>query len=417
MQARNWIWITGLFYCGYAAAEVQRVAVVPVGTGHALAVSAEVAQQLAKEATVTGRREVRVYYPAPTPPKYRVGRAMRRAHLLLRQAENSFKGLEFDAVRTKVKAALKIIKAEMRRGADSSDYVHALRLLAAAELFDGNQEAAFGYMNDAFLQDPTPPSKKKFNPNVQALYRKVSAAKGYTGKLQFKLASGGLAFFNQRQVGAASGQITLRAGLYLLRVLSPGHRPWDRWVRVAPSQTREVAVDLKRGTFNAPPIIAALAAETSAEAPGATSAAVAQAAQVDEVIIVASKGRCRAKNCPLSMHWARDGKWFSAATGTYIGNAAELASSWAAAGAQLARAAPTPAAGSQPAQPPTAVPECKDDGACFPNGRCVGGRCKRNVPLTKKWWFWALVGVGATAAGAAIIIPLATASTPVIEVR
>jgi hypothetical protein len=64
-----------------------------------------------------------------------------------------------------------------------------------------------------------------------------------------------------------------------------------------------------------------------------------------------------------------------------------------------------------------ALTACTLNSQCGMEERCIDGRCRRPEPITRKWWFWTVVGAVVAGAAVAIVVPVATADHPVIEVR
>lgn len=389
-----------------------KVAVIPLGKGETLVPSADLARALAARLKKQGKVRPKLVYPLPMPlpPKT----SSRKAKRLIKKAFEGFQMLEFTKVRKLARKAMKIYKRELKAGAAPDAYIEALHLVAAAEHFDGKEAEAFKRMNDAMIWRRKPPAKAKFNPAVQALYAKVAGEEQHTGKLKLKITPGALLWLNRRLQGPARGTIEVRAGLYLMRIGRPGYATWHLWLRVRPGQTREVSVELKKGPVPEDPKLTKLRLEANG-VPGATSATMATDHEVDEVLLVKPEDSCAPAKCPMRLRWARGKNWKLKKRVVYADAQAERAAAQAL--MVLKRKTqpslvPTPGDG-----PPTGQRRCMLDSQCYHNERCKSGICQKVTPITSKWWFWTLIGVGVVGVATAIAVPLAAPSGPVIEVR
>ncbi|MCK5799533.1 MAG: hypothetical protein KAI47_20220 [Deltaproteobacteria bacterium] len=389
-----------------------KVAVIPTGRGEALVPTAGLASALAEQLRAQGKVEPKLIYPLPTalPPK---GRS-RKAARLMKKAFESFQMLEFVTVRKASKKAMKIFKRKLKAGAAPNTYVEALHLLAAAEHFDGNEDAAFKWMNDAIIWGHRPPASSKFNPAVQALYSKVAGTQNYSGKIDVKATPDALIWLNRRLHGPATGTHEVRAGLYLLRVGRPGFATWHRWLRVSPGQTREISVELKKAPTPEDPRLRALRLE-AASVPGIATTTATTDFETDDVLLVTAKEDCTRAHCAARLRWAHGKSWKLKKDIVVKGNQTKEAAKLALTVVERRRQpslVPTPGDGTAKGER-----RCMLDSQCYNRERCRGGICKKITPITSKWWFWTLIGAGVAGVATAIAVPLAIPSHPVIEVR
>ncbi|PID39867.1 MAG: hypothetical protein CSA65_01285 [Proteobacteria bacterium] len=402
----------GLFIWGGAASAKPKVAVVPLGRGEALVPSADLARALAARLKTQGKVEPKLVYPLPMPLP--PTRSSRKAKQLMKKAFDGFQMLEFTKVRKLARKAMKIYKRELKAGAPPDAYIQALHLVAAAEHFDGRESEAFKRMNDALIWRRRPPPKAKFNPAVQALYAKVAGEQQHRGKLKLQITPGALFWLNRRLQGPARGTLEVRAGLYLMRIGRPGYATWHLWLRVRPGQTREVAVELKKGPVPEDPKLTKLRLEANS-VPGSTSATLATDQEVDEVLLVKPEDSCSPATCPMRLRWARGKSWKLRKRVVYVDAKAEQAARQAL--IVLKRKTQPSLVPSPGDAAPKGSRRCMLDSQCYYNERCKSGICQKVTPITSKWWFWTLIGVGVAGVATAIAVPLAAPSGPVIEVR
>jgi hypothetical protein len=395
---------------GPACARKAKIAVIPLGQGDGLLMTAQLARAIVSILDKEGK-PARLAYPRLAPLREIKDR---HASRMMKKSFKRFQLLDFDAVKRNARKVLKRYKKAVKRDGKPAKYVMALHLLAAAELFDGKQDEAFKHMNDAYLFDRKPPPAKLFNPTVQQLHAKVQAATEHLGSVSFKVTPPGLVWLNNEIHGIASGTITVRAGLYLFAITRPGYAPWKIWYRVKPTHTRTIELKLQEAPTPAPSSILAMSKEARQQAPGpATSQAIVDE-DVDSVILVASGKPCTSTRCPVMFRWAKGAKWIKGGEGVLKGAslANKLAASWLVKKALVSNKIKQPqkAVGSN-------LKECRDHAQCFSGQRCVRGYCRKVTSLTQKWWFWTLIGVAIAGAATAIVVPLTLPPRPVIEVR
>lgn len=382
------------------------IAVIPLGKGDALAVTASAARGVADRLADKRKAPVALYYTLPQKPP--PAAESPQADALVTKAFKAFQNLDFATVREQVGQALALYKKHIEAGGSTAGYVHALHLLAAAELFDGQQEAALRAMKDAVLFDREPPPKKLFNPTVQQLHEKVLAESDQTGKLRCDSEPAALVFTNGRLAGPSGQALALKPGLQLITVFRPGFNPKTRWVRVRAGQTDQQKLALTKGGPGEPPEVTALRKEVDGIAPGEATAQARQASGAEQLILIAARPGCKPASCTVRLRWAAESGWKRTAEAS-VGDDVD-----ATAKALLEGESTTAAAvGSGDGQTRT----CTMDSQCFMGQKCIGGVCRRAESVTRKWWFWTLIVAAAAGVATAIAVPLTLSDSAVIQVK
>jgi hypothetical protein len=225
-------------------------------------------------------------------------------------------------------------------------------------------------------------------------------------------------WFNGELLGPSQGKLSLRAGLYLVRFYRPGYVPYLRWIRVHPNRSRKLSTNLVKNELPEPELVKQLRAEAGAQQPGPTISQVALEQGAAEVYLVNSPASCTGMPCPVSLHHARNDEWKRREKTVYRGKSALAA-------ARMLGIKPPEQKQKQKRAPPAAISSivapsegtCTMDSQCLMNQTCEEGRCVSPTPLTEKWWFWTLIGVGVAGATTAIVVPLTLPEGPVIDVR
>lgn len=394
-----------------------RVAIViPTGQGPGLTATAAVGRRIVKQIKKRGSQKAKLVYVLPDFPPPKRG-LERKAGRLMKKAHKDFQMMEYDRATQGAEDALKLYK-DLAKHNKGAGYVEAQHLIAASAFFAGNNSQASKAMNDAYLANPTPPPKR-FSPQVQDLYNQVVSEAPSPGAVQLKSApEGALIWFHNKLVGPAQGKIRIRSGLYLVRAYLPGHTVYQRWFRVRPHDTRNLLAVLQKDGTAEPETMRQVREEAREEEPGAAQSQVALNAGADEVVLLTPAADCMPRHCPISVRWARDGRWYRRKNGTFTGrNANQLASMWV-------RGTTTSPLVRDPGQPPAITPilppgaeACTLDSQCGFRESCVSGRCQTVTPITHKWWFWTLIAVGVAGATTAIVVPLTRPEAPVINLE
>jgi hypothetical protein len=398
-----------------ASGQTGQVVLIPAGGGRALGPTVAVARAVVQRLVRKGRK-ASLAYPAPTVPvdTKEVKGKDRLAASKLKRAQSAFEMMEYDKVKTLAEEAVKLYKDLLKAGDPTEGYVGSLHLLAAAAQLQGEVKEAQRAMNDAFLFDPRPPSKKIFSPTVQEFYDQVRNEPPRKGTLTLSSTPPALIFFNGKLHGMARGKATLRVGLYLVRLYLPGYRNHLRWVRVEPDAERPVSVSLERDGSSEEENLGKLRQEVKAPEPGpATNQAVVDFG-ADEVVVVAGGVGCagQGSRCPVELHWSREARWVKHRKAEHVvGRADDTAAVLL---GQPLKTIVTPPPGNDP---PLVERACTFDSDCGVKERCRSGRCAMLRPVTRTWWFWTLVGVGVAGITAAIVVPLTGPARPMIEVR
>lgn len=399
--------------------------VIPIGKGPALYPSARVARSITLLLNKGNKKRARLAYPFsafPTPKRGMERKAARH----LKAARRAFQMMEFGKVKSSAEKALKLYKKLLKSHFAHDSYVESLHILAAAALFAGDSKAAFKAMNDAYLFDQNPPSKKRFSPQVQELFQQVRNEPPGSGVLKLGSTPKALVWFNNRLYGAARGPARLRAGLYLVRFFRPGHTLVQRWFRVHSNQSRDLeALLAEDATALEPVLFEQLRQESLGEEPGTSTNQMALDSGASEVILVKGLKGCTEATCKVRMYWAKDAAWKRRRMGTFKGKGAPVArlliKKRQSVGRRIVSATQPPRvpakvpAGITPIGPPGS---CTLDNQCGFKEVCDNGRCvKPATPITKKWWFWTLVGAAVAGATVAIVVPVTRPDAPVIEVQ
>ncbi len=400
--------------------------VIPIGKGPALYPSARVARSITQLLNKGAKKRARLAFPLTSFPTPKRGME-RKAARHLKKARRAFQMMEFGKVKSSAQKALKLYKKLLKSNFAHDSYVESLHILAAAALFAGDSKAAYKAMNDAYLFNQNPPSKKRFSPQVQELFQQVRNEPPGNGVLKLGSTPKALVWFNNRLHGAARGTARLRPGLYLVRFFRPGHTLIQRWFRVRSNQSRDLeALLTEDATALEPVIFEQLRQESREEEPGTSTNQMALDSGASEVILVKGLKGCTEATCKVRMYWAKDAAWKRRRKGTFKGKGAPVArllikKKRRSVGRRIISATPTPRvpakvpAGITPIGPPGS---CTLDNQCRFKEVCDNGRCvKPATPITKKWWFWTLVGAAVAGATVAIVVPVTRPDAPVIEVQ
>ncbi len=416
-SSKGWIalgTLAAFLSASVAAAEPTRVVVLLTGDGEALVPAASVGRALMLRLARSKKRTVRLAYLAPELPIPKALKAQEsKAAKLLKKAHAAFEMMEYDKVKTQTEEALKLYKALLKAGVPSDGYVQALHLLAAASQLQGESKLAYRAMNDAMLFDPRPPSKKLFNPTVQEFYEQVRAEAPAHGTLALGSTPPALVWLNGELHGPATGKVSLRSGLYLVRFYAPGCAPLQKWMRVKAHEERRLAPTLQRDEAPENEVNAKLREEGKAQEPGTAVSQVLLDLGADELVLLNPGKGCTPARCTVHLHWAKEGRWDRNRKATFSGQPEQTVADLL--GVKLEVAQPP----ERPKGDPTVSSEraCTLDSQCFMNERCKNGRCVLPRPVTRTWWFWTLMGVGVAGITLAIVLPLTGPARPVIEVR
>ncbi|MCA9672584.1 MAG: hypothetical protein KC503_43620 [Myxococcales bacterium] len=385
------------------AGAAPTVVVVPTGKGDALVPTATLARALAAKLRERGESAKVAYQPPQSGLTSQSSKA--DAETAYNTAVKAFEMLDFANVRKSAGEALGHYKNLVKAGSGGAGYVKTLHLLAAACLFDGDNAGAFKAMNDAVIFSRTPPSKKRFNPTVQGLYRKVVAQSRdeHAGSLKLSISPPAVIWLNGRFIGPATGTLRARAGLYLIDVYRPGHVPWLKWFRVRVDKTRALTIALKKAPVSGESGLTKLLRREAKSSPGAGVQTALGRFGGDEIVLLDADPGCTPTRCTVRMRRGKGATWTKSSQTTYTGDAK------AAVDALLGGGAGTQIAGG--------FGQCTNDTECGPNERCIDAKCSRPSSIVRKWWFWTLIGVAAGGVAAAIAIPLSRPDGPVIEVR
>jgi hypothetical protein len=389
-----------------AAAKPRNIAVIPVGKGDAFAPCFEVSKSLSQALTKKGYK-VRYTYPqrqaAPDPQKAKEGAD------LLERAFSSFESLDFTAVQDYGLAAIKLFKKNIKRGADPKDYVEALQHVAAAALFAGDEKGAQKWMNDAILFSEAPPPPKKFNPTVQKLHQNLLRNPKLAGKgtIRFSASPEAAVALNGKLYGMAKGEVELRSGLYLIRVFRPGYISRQRWFRVRKGEVRTFDALLNADPTEQALPTDGLLQEARLYNPTSAVAQISESLAVDEVVLIAPGKDCKESRCKLLLRWAKSGRWIKKSEATYTGNAAKTTE-------KLLRGGKKVVGGLSGLGE---ITSCQFSSDCGKGRRCVNHRCEVRSSITRKWWFWTIIGAAAVGAATAAIVVTTQPDNVVIELQ
>ena len=356
-----------------------------------------------------GERKASLYYPPPgfKPAKRGLKRKAKRQYA---KARRYFGVMEYDRTQTHAKKALKLFKKLMKAGEPSKGYVDCLHMLAAVAQSYGKDKEAFKLMNDAQLFAKGAPNEKRYNDDVQRLHQQVMSESPPVGKVKLSSEPGSLVWFNGKLRGPAWGTASKRAGLYLVRFYTPGYIGRQRWFRVKPNRVRELAAVLNKDGSQEAAILSELRRQVRAETPGRAIQQVALERAAAQIIVVTGGKGCNKDRCKVGIYWTKDDLWHRRKRIVFTGNARAVAKAY------LKKKKPVGHGGITPIGP--AGPQgCKQDRECGYKEQCVAGRCKKIVPVSRKWWFWTIIGAAVVATTVAIAVPLSSPDNPVIEVK
>jgi len=362
----------------------------------------------------------KLWYPYPETAKV-TKKEIRKAKRLRSIVNRSFRQMNYRKV-TRVADQLRDLEKNLiKKGRRPKGYVAALHYLAATAHADDKVKKAFKYMNDAVLFDSSAPSKETFNSEVLRLHQRVLAERNAPGKLVLSSMPTGLVWFNNTLAGLAEGKLKKPAGLYLVKFYRPGHIPRMRWFRVHPHRKRNLETALNLDDSPELPVVGQLRAEASAKEPGdAVKKLTLEQAAIHVAIVGAKKG-CSEKKCVITVSWAEEDTWRKKSRGLMKGDLAKLALKLIPKVKLrtdlLDEPDEPPPKKKKPAVTPLEVAQCISDSQCSSREICEAGRCVKFTPVTKKWWFWTIVGAVAVGAVVGIAVPLSMPETPVIEVQ
>ena len=393
------------------AAQVTEYIVIPTGKGIALGPTARVARALVQEFNRrAGENKASLYYPTPGYPPVRRG-LEKKANKQLAKAFRAFSVMEYEKARAYAKKALKLQKALMKSGKPSTGYISCSHMLAAIAQSAGQDKVAYKRMNDAILVDKRPPDAKRFNDEVQRLHQQVLSETPAKGRIKLESNPPALIWFNGKLRGLAYGTARKRAGLYLVRVYTPEHILRQRWFRIKPNRVRELVTTLNKDESSEPAILGELRRDTRADTPGRAIQQVALERAAAQIIIVTANSRgCTMKRCEVGLHWTRDDLWHRRKRVVYTGDARAVALAF------LKKKKPK-GHGGITAIAPVGPRTCITDRQCRFKEKCVAGHCKKTASVTRKWWFWTIIGAVVVGTTVAIAVPLSSPDNPVIEVK
>jgi hypothetical protein len=413
--------VAALLAVSASAVAEESIVILPTGSGPGFVPTAKVARALARRLSPRPPDRspvVRLAFPAPLPvPPTSHKQMEKQAAKLLKKALSAYELMEYDKVKAATDEALKIYKEILKGGTADEGYVACLHIIAASALLNGDAKDAFHAMNDAFVYDQRPPSKKQFNPSVQELFEQVRVESPGKGTVVLGSTPPALVWFNGVLHGLAQGQVRLRAGLYLARFYAPGHIPTQRWIRVSANQTRNLSATLTRdeGAME-DENLQRLREEVLGAEPGPTTNQLTTDYDATELILIVAGKACTEASCTILLRWGKEGSWLRRTKAVYVPKQAD-ATAATLLGLKPPTVAPPPPPGVTPPPPPTAA-ACTYDSQCSVNEKCRGGSCARVTPLTHKWWFWTAIVAGAAAISLGVALPLTLKPEPsVIEVK
>ena len=393
-------------------AQVAEIIVIPTGKGAYLGPTAEVGRALVQQLNkAAGTKKAALYFPAPGHPPARRG-LKRKAGRQLALALRAFRTMNYIKVRKLAKSARKLYKKLMKAGYPADGYITCCHLLAAAAQFDGQDKEAFRQLNDAVLFDKRPPSAKIFNQDVLRLHQQVVSERPPRGRLTMSATPPALVWFNGKLHGLASGSVTRRAGLYLIRIYTPQHVLMQRWFRIKPNRGRDISTMLNRDDSEEPALLGQLRKETRRKAPGRAVQQVALERAAAQIILVTAQEPCSAARCQMGIFWTKDDRWYRRKQLIFAGKGKPVAVAFL----KKKKKPIGPVGGITPIGG-SGLRACTNNTQCGFKERCVDGRCRKPQSVTRKWWFWTIIGAAVVGTVVAISVPLASPDNPVIEVK
>ena len=402
--------LAALLVPGVCWGQVSEIIVIPTGGGQALGPTARVARAVVKELNrQAGERKASLYYP---PPGFKPAKRglKKKATRLLAKARRYFGVMEYDRTHAHAKKALKLYKKLIKAGEPTKGYVDCLHMMAAVAQSYGKDKEAFKLMNDALLFDKVAPDAKRFNEDVQRLHQQAMSESPPQGKVKLSSEPGSLVWFNGKLRGPAWGTARKRAGLYLVRFYTPGHISRQRWFRIKPNRVRELAVSLNKDGSQEAAILSELRRQVREATPGRAIQQVALERAAAQIIVVTAGKGCNKDRCKVGIYWTKDDLWHRRKRIVFTGNAKAVAKAY------LKKKKPVGHGGITPIGP-VGPRGCKQDRECGYKEQCVAGSCRKIVPVTRKWWFWTIIGAALVATTVAIAVPLSSPDNPVIEVK
>ena len=174
---------------------------------------------------------------------------------------------------------------------------------------------------------------------------------------------------------------------------------------------RELVTTLNKDESSEPAILGELRRDTRADTPGRAIQQVALERAAAQIIIVTANSRgCTMKRCEVGLHWTRDDLWHRRKRVVYTGDARAVALAF------LKKKKPK-GHGGITAIAPVGPRTCITDRQCRFKEKCVAGHCKKTASVTRKWWFWTIIGAVVVGTTVAIAVPLSSPDNPVIEVK
>ena len=416
--------ITPLLIAGPARAQVAEILVIPTGKGEAFDPTVRMAKAITDVFNKGAKAPVaQLFYPFPpqAAPSKKELREVKRLHGLVKRAFGQMSYAKVDKLAGKLRDLEKDL---LKKGRRAKGYVKTLHFLAATAHFAGRVKKAFKFMNDAVLFDNSPPKKEIFNPDILRLHQRVLAERSAVGKLTLTSKPSGLIWFNNVLAGLAEGTLQKPAGLYMVKYYRPGHMPRMRWIRIKPNRKRKLDTVLNLDASPEMEVVGQLRVEAAAKEPGAVVQKLTLEQAAIHVAVVGAKEGCNATRCTINVSWAEEDTWRQKKSALLKGDLHELA----------LKLIPKvklrtdlldegdedkPKKPKKPKKPmnPLLVSACITSSQCAAHHRCENGRCIKFTSVTRKWWFWTIVGAVAVGAVVGIAVPLGMPDNPVIEVQ
>ena len=404
-----------------ASAQVAEILVIPTGEGPAFEPTARMARVISMVFNKGAKSPVaKLWYPFPETLKP-TKKEIRKAKHLRSVLDRAFRQMNYRKVDQVADQLRDLEKDLIKKGRGSKGYVTALHYLAATAHANDRVKKAFRYMNDAVLFDSSAPSKEIFSSEVTRLHQRVLAERNSPGKLQLTSTPPGLVWFNNTLAGLAQGTVKKPAGLYLIKFYRPGHMPRMRWFRVHAHRKRDLDTVLNQDASPELPLVAQLRAEAAGKEPGdAIKKLTLEQAAIHVALVGAEKG-CSEKKCTITVSWAEEDTWRKKSRGLLQGDLSALALKLIPKVKLRTDLLDEPdepiKKKKKPAVSPLTVSQCITDSQCSSREKCEAGRCMKYTPVTRKWWFWTIVGAVAVGAVVGIAVPLSLPDSPVIEVQ
>ena len=362
---------------------VSVVCVEPPRGGGAYRAAAAATLALRQELASRGRKIV-----DPSSSLYRAGKAsaakVAEGRAMVKAAVMEYDSLEFGKAAEQLGKAVGDFREALALDPGAlpgAEYAKALHYRGAAAFYNGDQETAARYFQDAMAFAPgAMMDDAVFPPDLAKQFNNVREALTHDGEIKVESTPPAETYINGEPAGVTPYAATgLPPGTHLVRVQAAGYRPATRWVEVKAGREAVVTLTLKPGKKLKPftSAVASVRAELVRSRPGPGVARLTKLVRASSLVLV-TWGRGET----IQATWAEGGFWVKR-------HQARVAEGREPLFAQhfIDRGAPV-----------TPKVECRNDRdctgglSCTDDGRCLASSKGGETPIYKKWWLWTIVG-------------------------